>query len=390
MRRRIPSPEIWASDGRYGTDRLADQFELNVFWTAEHIVKWMEVRGMAHSRVTLSDVAAAAEVSTATASRVLNGIEGASSAATAERITNAARELGYVPNTLAASLRSDKTLTAGLILADVGNPYFGLLASGVENVLAAKGYSLLLANTGNSPDRERALLRLMLERQVDAIVLASSCATGDHITEAIGRNVKVVLVDSDLDDVKADCVAVDNLGASDEAVSHLVSIGHVDVGIITGPLVASFDIERLEGYRKALARARIAAASDLASAGDSTVAGGHEAMSQLLQRGNRPTAVFVTNNLMTVGALAAISEIGLRVPDDISVVGFDDMDWYELPTVGITAVSQPAYELGTVAAKRLLLRIQRKRQPAPERFVLPTELKLRSSTTRLLAPDDLR
>ncbi|WP_199884976.1 LacI family DNA-binding transcriptional regulator [Pseudomonas bohemica] len=333
-----------------------------------------------HKKPTMQDVAREAGVSTATVSRVLAGFKGATTDETAERVREVAAQLGYVVNSVAASLRKERSSSVGLILADVANPFFGRLASGVEQTLSANGISVLLANSGNSVTEEERLLRLMAEKQVDAVIMASSAANGEHIRDAVARGMRIVLVDSELQDVDIDTVLIDNQLAAQKAVEHLLALGHREIAIVTGQLQASFDQERLAGYHAAFAQRGLKPPKKLTLNGDSTYEGGHSAVQALLGRPSKVTAVFATNNLMSTGAITAILEAGLRIPDDLSLIGFDDMEWYPIFKPAITAIAQPAYRLGQIAAQRLLERFAADAVLASARVILETEFIVRAST----------
>lgn len=326
------------------------------------------------------DVAREAGVSTATVSRVFAGRKGAMSAETAERVRGAAERLGYVVNAVAASLRVQYTSSIGLILADISNPFFGKLASGVENTLSAAGFGVLLGNSSNRREEEERLLKLMARKQVDAIILASVAGDGSHILPATGDGRPVILVDSELAGVEADTVVVDNRGAAAHAVGHLIDLGHRRVAIVCGPIQASFDHERLAGFRAAFRQRGLPPPEHLVLAADSTYEGGRAAIEALLRRGDPPTAVFASNNMMTIGTLAALHEAGLEIPADVSLIGFDDLEWYAIFKPRITVVAQPAYAIGRMAARRLLEQLKSETPLEPRRFVLQTDLIVRDST----------
>lgn len=328
----------------------------------------------------MQDVAREAGVSTATVSRVLAGFKGATSDDTAGRVRAVAERLGYVVNSVAASLRKERSSSVGLILADVANPFFGNLASGVEHTLNSQGISVLLASSGNSIEEEQRLLRLMAEKQVDAVIMASSAASGAHINEAIARGMRIVLVDSELADVDVDTVVVDNQAAAKAAIEHLLELGHREIAIVTGQLHASFDRERLAGYQQALKAHGLKPLKKLILSGDSTFEGGHAAVAALLRKQPSVSAIFATNNLMCMGAITAVLASGRSIPEDISLIGFDDMEWYPIFKPAISAIAQPAYQLGQLAARRLLERFAAETVLASARVVLPTELILRAST----------
>jgi LacI family transcriptional regulator len=333
----------------------------------------------------MRDIARELGVSVTTVSRVLAGKAGGISELTALRVRRAADEQGYFPNTVASGFRHHRSGTVGLVLADVGNPFFGNLARAAEIVLSNHGLSMLLANTGNDLNREREAVRLLLEKQVDGLIIASSGGSVDHIQNALARGVKVVLVDTALP-ISTDMVLVDNETGSQAAIDHLLKLGHEDIAILTGALQASFDLERLSGYHKAYAAFRMTAPAARRFVSDSSFEGGKQATAQVILSQPRPTAIFATNNLMSMGAIVAIAEAGLSLPKDISLVAFDDMELYASGVLGITTVAQPAVELGKVSAERLVA-VLRHEANAPRRVVLKTELIVRSSTTRRIVAE---
>jgi LacI family transcriptional regulator len=330
--------------------------------------------------VTMDDVARAAGVSKSAVSRALNRVPGAASPTTSEKVRRAAEELGYVPNAIAASLKHRRTRTIGFLLSDLGNPFFALVAAGFEEEIRAAGYTLLIANTGYDQDREVALTRTLLARQVDALLVASAGPGDRHLRLALDRGVHVVLVDSHPRRISVDCVMADNRDGAGQAVRHLLELGHEDIGIITGWENDSSSVERLDGARETLRAAGLDLPEERTYAGDFGIGGGADGARRLLALRPRPTALFVTNNLMTLGAMRTIGELGLRVPRHVSLVAFDDMDWFPIAKPPITAVSQPAYEIGRRAARELLDRLQGTKRRAPRTILLETELIVRAST----------
>lgn len=328
---------------------------------------------------TMADVARAAGVSTATVSRVLRGERGVSSTATRKRVLSSANELGYIVNSVASSMRRQQTRTVGLVIADVANPWFGQLTGGVESVLGPAGFSVILANTSNSVERERAAVQTLLQQQVDALIVATSSADGAHLYDAVARGTIVVLVDAELPDLEVDSIAIDNEAAARLAVEHLLDLGHHDVAIVMGASGPASDRARLTGYQQALADRGLKVPHEFVCSGADTFEGGRAAAASLLEQWRRPSAIFATNNFMTVGTLVAVAEAGLKVPDDISVVGFDDMEWYPIADPAITAIYESATEMGSLAAERLLLRLSHKRQPPAERIRMVAEFRIRRS-----------
>jgi LacI family transcriptional regulator len=328
----------------------------------------------------MEDVARAAGVSKATVSRVLAGIETGCTPATAQLVRDSANRLGYIVNSVAASLRSRQSYTIGLILADVSNPFFGAVASGVEQRLSETGYSLILANSDNSLEAEKALVRVLTEKRVDGLIAAPSAAIGDHLLDVAQRGIKVVLVDSEIPNTDLDCISIDNRKAAQVAITHLLELGHRRIAIVTGPLDAVFDRQRFEGYRETLAKAGVAFDEQLVLRADLTTAGGERAVEKFLALKPRPTALFTSNNMMTLGVLIGLNKSGLRIPDDLSLVGFDDQPWYEVCQPPLTAVSNPAYDMGVTAAGRLLGSMGRRGfRPLPP-VLLDCSLVVRKST----------
>lgn len=335
-------------------------------------------------RPTMDDVAKIAGVSKATVSRVLSGLEDGYAPATALLVRETAQRLGYVVNSVAASLRNRQTRTVGLVVADVSNPFFGGIASGVEASLGEGGYSVIFANSGNMAEREKELVLLLAQKQIDGMIVASSTSSGAHMLAAQSRGIAVVLVDSEIPSLDVDAVVIDNRAAAGAAVRHLIGHGHRRIAIVTGPLNASFDLQRLEGYREALAMAGIAPREDYVLRADLLATGGERAVAELARLPERPTALFVANNMMTLGALVGLKKAGLRIPHDISLIAFDDQDWYSVLEPPVTGIVNPAYEMGRAAGDRMLLRLQRKgAAPAPEHIVLQASLMERGSVSRL-------
>ena len=331
-------------------------------------------------RPTMEDVARAAGVSKATVSRVLAGIETGCTPATAQLVRDCADRLGYIVNSVAASLRSQQSFTIGLVLADVSNPFFGAIASGVEQRLSETGYSLIYGNSGNSLETEKALVRVLAEKRVDGLIAAPSAAIGGHLLNVAERGIKVVLVDSEIPNSGLDCVSIDNRKAARIAIRHLLELGHRRIAIVTGPLDAVFDHQRLEGYREILAEAGEPFDERLVLRADLTAVGGERAVEKFLALKPRPTALFASNNMMTLGVLIGLSKARLRVPDDLSLVGFDDQPWYMVCQPPLTAVSNPAYEMGVTAADRLLLAMKGKGARVLPPALLDCSLVIRQST----------
>jgi LacI family transcriptional regulator len=328
--------------------------------------------------VTIRDVARAAGVSTATAARALGGYGHASPAAR-RKVSESARQLGYRPNVVARALVSRATTTVGLVVGDIENPFFAAAARGLADVMDAHGYTVLLANADEDAGRERRAVDALRARQVDGmVVVPAPGASPEHLAELVTAGVPLVLLDRAVVGVAADSVLVRNAAGARAAVAHLASLGHRRIGVVSDSPEITSSAERIQGYRQALRAAGIAPEPGLVSIGGPTRDDGEAAALRLLDRPDRPTAVFTANNFMTVGALRAARSLSLRIPEDVALVGFDDLDWTTLVQPPVTVVRQPVADLGRVAGERLLRRLEGDAGP-PKRIRLDANLIVRGS-----------
>jgi DNA-binding LacI/PurR family transcriptional regulator len=327
---------------------------------------------------TIKDVAKRAGVSPATVSYVLNQTRFVSPA-TEARVRQAIRELNYQPNHIARSLRARRTMTVGMIMSDITNPFFADIVRGAEDVLSEKHYSLILCNTDEAPERELATLQLLRQKKVDGLIVV---ATGHNVAplyEVNALGLPVVLVDRQLPGDQLDTVVVDNQAGAYQATRHLLELGHRRIGLIIGLQGISTTMQRRRGYELALQDYGLAPDPTLIQEGHSTIEGGAAAAETLLDLNPPPTALFATNNLMTIGVFLTIKQRRLRCPQDIAVVGFDDMVWLSVFTPGVTTVVQPSYEIGQRAAHLLLDRMTGKSPHTPRVIMLAPQLIIRES-----------
>jgi LacI family transcriptional regulator len=329
-------------------------------------------------RATIVDVAREAGVSFTTVSHVLNGTRHVAEP-TKQRVLAAIERLNYEVNSLAQSLKSDRSQTIGLIITDISNPFFTSLVRGVEDIANAAGYSIMLCNTDEDPEKELTYLRMLRRKRVDAILMAPTGVPQPVVDRLIGLGFPLVCFDRPPPGASCDNVLVDNVGGAWQAVSHLIELGHRRVGVITGLAGVGTTDERLEGYMQAMADHELPIDPELVRLGNSRLDGGYREMLALLNLPALPTAVFSTNNLMTLGALGALQSRQVHVPDDMAVVGFDDFEWAAVLRPRLTAVAQPTYEIGETAARMLIDRIEGRGAPEPRRVVLPTRLIVRES-----------
>ena len=332
--------------------------------------------------ITMKDVANKAGVSKATVSRIINGIPNAATEETIEKVNNAIEELGYVPNFLAASLKKPFSKTVGLIVGDIENPFFGRVITGIERTLQSKGLSLILANSSYDYSKEKEIIQVFLERKVDAIIIAPcerSKKSLSNINRVINRGTHIILIDNYLPEINIDYVVVDNFDASYRGTKYLIETGHKKLSMITGPKFRTTSANRTKGFLTAIEEADLDIPDIFIQEGDYSIHSGYERMHTLFSTDLSPTSVFIANNLMTVGALQASSEIGLNIPKDVSILGFDDMDWYTITKPTLSAIKQPAQNMGKVAAERVIKYIKNKTKPKPKSFELKTELIVRDS-----------
>jgi LacI family transcriptional regulator len=330
--------------------------------------------------VKIKDVARAAGVSPATVSRVLNGT-GRVSADRAERVRAVVARLGYQPFSPARALRRQATDVWAVIVADIENPFFTLIVRGIEDVAHQRGYRVMLCNSDEDLQKEAAYIEVALAERMGGVVIAVASARQSQLAPLLERGVPVVAIDRRPAGHRVDCVLVDNRRGAAQATEHLLEAGARRVACITGPRRVSTANERLAGYEEALRAAGREIDAALVVREDFRPGGGYEAVQRLCKGPNPPDALFVANNLMTVGALRALRDLGLRVPDDVRVVGFDDAPWAPLVEPPLSVVSQPAYEIGRIAAE-LLCEARQSREREPREVTLAPELIVRGSSGR--------
>ena len=327
--------------------------------------------------VTVKEVARQAGVSTATVSRVLSGAVQVTEDLR-ERVLSAAAALNYHPNRAARNLRVGFNRSVGILIPDIENPFYTSLVRGVEQVLQAGGYSLLLANYNESSEQEKTYLSQMQAEGVAGLLFSASREPGAAYADLARAGIPAVAVSRKLANPSIDQVTVDNEGGAYSAVKHLLELGHLRIGLINGPQALSTSQERYDGYHAALRESAIKPVKQLVQHCDFRQTGGYLGMQKLLSLNTAPTAVFVASNLMTLGALQAIHEAGLDIPGQIALVGFDEMPWAVSLRPPLTTVAQPINEVGQTAARLLLERIQNFQLPRRE-VLLKTELIVRSS-----------
>jgi LacI family transcriptional regulator len=334
--------------------------------------------------VTMRDVAEHAGVSVTTVSHVVNNTRTVNPD-TRSRVEEAMRVLGYQPNVVARSLRMGKTHTIGIILPDSANPYFAEVVRGIEDTSFSHGYSVILCNSDNDLEKERLYTNVLLEKQVAGIIFVAAGLSGENIHHLQDRGIPLVLVDRRVPDVEADYVLTDNQGGGRLATRHLIDRGHRAIACIAGPEGVKLSSDRIAGYRQALDDAGIAIQPQLILEGDFQYQSGYNAAQGLFGNQSAPTAIFACNDLMAIGVYRFAHEKGLRIPEQLSIVGFDDIRLAAYSQPPLTTIRQSKHTMGSSAAKLLLERMTQ-RDLAPRLEVLETQLIIRQSTAQILQP----
>ncbi len=328
--------------------------------------------------VTIRDVALHAQVSVTTVSHVVNGTRFVSENAR-QRVNNAISELKYVPSAVARSLKNNQTHTIGMMIPNCSNPFFAELIRGIEDTCFAAGFNVILCNSDDDPHKQRKYIRVLTEKQVDGMIVFSSGGDSE-LSEALRETrMPQILIDREVEHVTADLVELDHEAGAWLATRHLLGLGHRRVAIITGPLDLAPARYRRDGYRRAMDEAGLPVNPTWEVEGGFTSELGHSAMQRLLALGHMPSAVFASNDLMAIGAICATTAQGLRVPQDVSIIGFDDIALATYSSPPLTTVAQPKHQLGSIAATLLMERIEDPDRPLRREILQPT-LCLRRST----------
>lgn len=325
----------------------------------------------------MREVAKKAGVSPTTVSHVINNTRYVSEEVRTA-VLAAMEELDYRPNELARSLRRGQTMTVGLILPDSANPFFAEIGRSIERAAFDLKYSVILCNTEGDLERERLYVDVLRKKQVDGIIFVAAGDRTESLHRLLRRKFPIVLVDRDLPGVKVDAVLVDNHHGGRLALEHLLTLGHHRIGCIAGPSNVTPSAERITGYRQALENAGVSFDPKLVIRGDFHPNSGREAALAMLAQPDPPTAIFACNDLMAIGAMRAAAESGRRIPNDLALVGFDDIELASYTTPQLTTVAQPTVEIGQIAIQFLIERINNGKLPARRKQQLP-ELVIRGT-----------
>ncbi len=323
------------------------------------------------SSPTSEDVARRAGVSIATVSRVINDLPHVTPGIR-RKVQRAIKDLNFQPSRAAQRLRAKRSRVIGLIISDVQNPFFTSVARAIEDLTSRRGYSLILCNTDEETDKERQYIDVMRAEEVAGVIIAATLEKNAHVSRLVDEGIPVVALDRCIQDRRVDSILTANAEGACEAVSYLIRLGHRRIGIINLPLERTSGHERYEGYLRAFRKHRLRVRKAWMRAGDGKEESGYKCAESLLTVRPSLTALFVANNLMTLGAVGALYHHGVAIPQQMSIVGFDDMPAAPLLRTPLTVVAQPTVELGRQAAELLLERIESTNRPVTHLQLKPT------------------
>lgn len=329
------------------------------------------------SRAKIKDIAASVGVSAATVSRALSD-SGLVAEPTLTRIREVARQMNYRPNVSARNLRTQKSMAVLLVVRDVGNPFYLEILKGVEATAREAGYSVLMGNTENNPEREIEYFDMLRDGHADGMILMTGKLPARDGFFERARDLPVVVALEVIEGVGFPHVVIDNVAASRRAVEHLIGLGHRRIAHIAGPVPEIMSIRRMEGYREAMQAAGLPVPAGYEQVGDYLLRSGERLCRALFELPEPPTAIFVANDEMAFGAIHELRRMGREVPGDVSVVGFDDLFLSQAFLPPLTTVSQPRAEIGRQAMELLLRVFAGEDEPAT--IEMPTELRVRGST----------
>ena len=328
---------------------------------------------------TIYDVARLAGVSLATVSRVLNQYPHVRPK-TREQVVAAMRSLNYQPNLMATALMTGHTRTVGLLVSDISNPFFGEICRGVEDAAAGKGLSVIICNTDEREEREAQQTALLRQKGVDGVIFASAYVGDHNLAQLQEHGIPIVLVSRGVEGPAVDTIGVDDFTGGYQAARHLLSLGHRLIAHLTGPLNTRPGLHRKKGFEAALEEAGVAVNPDWVLPGSFSLESGLIRTLELLAvPGERPTAIVAGNDLIAIGAMRVLRQRGLRVPEDVSIVGYDRTTLAEIVDPELTSVAQPMQEMGRRALE-MLLEVVTGRRSEPLQVVLPPRLVLGHST----------
>lgn len=338
--------------------------------------------------VTIKEVAKQAGVSVSTVSHVINETRFVSDELKT-RVLASMDDLGYQPNRIARSLRKKQTNSIGLIISDITNPFFSEIAWSIEYLSYIEKYSLILCCTNGNQEKELFYIRQLSENQVDGIILISPKISASYLSLLEEREIPVVLVDNESPDANIDVIMVDNYHGGKLATEHLISLGHEKIACIAGPFTGNPTYDRVQGYKDTLIAHGITVRDDFILSGNFDVVSGVQCADTLLEKEEKPTAIFACNDMMAMGVIQSAVKHNLRVPDQLSVVGFDDISMAQYIVPPLTTIKQPLHEIGE-AAVNSMMEVIKNPNKANKTIVLDVSLIERQSAKKINKKEQIK
>lgn len=334
---------------------------------------------------TLESIAKELNISVSTVSRVFNGKSEKYriSKKTTELVLQTAKKFNYEPNQLARSLRLNRSYTIGLIIPDISNPFFARVARYIEKSARDNGYSVIVSDSEEKSEIERSSLQIFTSRKIDGLIISPVGKEAEHLIKARNKNIPIVLVDRYFPDLNLPFVGSDNFKGSFEATNYLIQNGHTRIAFIQGLTNTTVNQERVNGFIKAFKINNIPLDRNLIVGDNFGEENGYVETRLLINRGKRPTALFAASNLISLGALKALYEEKLNVPDDMSIISFDDQTYSNYLATPMTTVAQQSQEIGSIAFKLLMDRIESNRTSESPKILMPTKLIIRKSVKKM-------
>ncbi|MBU4047478.1 LacI family transcriptional regulator [bacterium] len=330
---------------------------------------------------TIKDVAELVGVHPSTVSRVIND-DSRISEKTREKVFLIIKKLGYTPNAIARGLKTKRTHTLGMLIPDITNPFFAEIARGVEDAANKNDFNIILCNTDDRLKKERTYLEILRGKRVDGLILGTAHIKDKSILELEKNNFPYILVSRNIEELDKNCVIVDDEAGGIMATEYLIKLGHRRIAHITGPLKIRSALNRLKGYKLALKKYGIEYRDELVGEGDFRIKGGYQVMKRFLKLAEPPTAIFAANDLLALGAMQAIQKKNFHIPEDFSVIGFNDIELASFVYPALTTIRQPMLEMGALAVK-MLLRIIEEGEFNQRKIVLKPKLIIRESCKKI-------
>jgi len=356
-------------------EKATNDFEIKIQYERG---EYMTRSPMRAGSITLKDVARLAGVSVSTVSRALLDKSDISEE-TKAKVNRIAEDIGYLPNTLARDLRTRRTHTIGLVISDNSNPFYARLVRGVQNAAIKRGFHMVFVNSDENYEMETKAVKFLKQLRVAGLILSPAANTIDHVHEYSNINLPLVVVTRRLEGIDVNTVKVDDIKGAYLGTSHLIELGYHDIVFINGPMHISNARDRLKGYSEALMRNHLPFKEQLIFSGNINSYDGYQTAKKVLES-VEPQAIFCYSDFVAIGVMKALAECGHKVPDDVSIVGFDDIELLQFMPTSLTTIRHPMYEIGEKATNLLIDIISKRKKEGPYNYILEPELIVRQST----------